>query len=93
MAITTAPHLQHRRSPARLRGRRAVGATAIAVTACLQLLLGPAANANAGAPDARPYPPDPNGPTKVSGPVTHPDQDHMGFTIAAHEGAGQALTP
>jgi GH25 family lysozyme M1 (1,4-beta-N-acetylmuramidase) len=53
------------------------------------LLLGPAASA---APS--PYPPDPNGPTRVSGPVTHPGQDFAGSTIPAHEGGiGSAAIP
>ena len=71
--------------PPRRRGRRAIGAAAIAVAAGLQLLLGPAAHASP--PVA---PPDPHGPTRVSGPVTHPDRDHMGSTIAAHEDTGPA---
>jgi GH25 family lysozyme M1 (1,4-beta-N-acetylmuramidase) len=60
------------------------GLGAVATAAALvgsTLLLGPAAKA---APS--PYPTDPSGPPRVSGPMSHPDQDHMGSTIAAHEG-------
>jgi GH25 family lysozyme M1 (1,4-beta-N-acetylmuramidase) len=45
------------------------------------LLLGPAAGASPS-----PYPPDPNGPTRASGPMTHPELDWAGSTIPAHEG-------
>jgi GH25 family lysozyme M1 (1,4-beta-N-acetylmuramidase) len=66
------------------RGRVAgIAAVVIAVAGGIQLL-GPAAGASGPAAPA----PNPNGPTSVSGPVTHPDQDHMGSTIAAHEGGG-----
>ena len=60
------------------------GLAAMATTAAITgsaMLLGPAAGA---APS--PYPANPNGPTRVSGPMSHPDQDRMGSTIAAHEG-------
>ena len=60
------------------------GLAAMATTAALAgstMLLGPAAHA---APS--PYPANPNGPTRASGPMSHPDQDYMGSTVAAHEG-------
>jgi GH25 family lysozyme M1 (1,4-beta-N-acetylmuramidase) len=60
--------------------------TALVVASALAgstLLLGSAAHASPS-----PYPPDPNGPTRVSGPMTHPELDHAGSTIAAHEGTG-----
>jgi GH25 family lysozyme M1 (1,4-beta-N-acetylmuramidase) len=50
------------------------------------VLAGPAA---AAAPS--PYPPDPNGPTRASGPMTHPERDWAGSTIPAHEGT--SFTP
>ena len=60
------------------------GLAAMATTAALVgsvLVVGPAAGA---APS--PYPANPNGPTRVSGPMSHPDQDYAGSTVAAHEG-------
>jgi GH25 family lysozyme M1 (1,4-beta-N-acetylmuramidase) len=64
----------------RRRGRIA-SVAALTALATGTVLLGPAAVASPS-----PYPADPNGPTPVSGPVTHPDQDHAGSTVAAHEG-------
>jgi GH25 family lysozyme M1 (1,4-beta-N-acetylmuramidase) len=64
--------------------RLARGLAALATTAALagsSMLLGPAAHATPS-----PYPANPNGPTSASGPMSHPDQDYMGSTVAAHEG-------
>jgi GH25 family lysozyme M1 (1,4-beta-N-acetylmuramidase) len=60
------------------------GLAAMTTTAALVgsgILLGPAAGA---APS--PHPADPAGATSVSGPMSHPEQDYAGSTVAAHEG-------
>ena len=64
--------------------RRLASMAAATALAGAGLLHGPAAHAVHVAPG--PYPADPNGPTRVSGPMSHPEQDRMGSTIAAHEG-------
>jgi GH25 family lysozyme M1 (1,4-beta-N-acetylmuramidase) len=76
------PHQQAHRTHRVLRRLTAV--TAVAVLTGGALMTGPAAG-------AAPYPKDPNGATRVSGPVTHPEQDYAGSTIARNEGS--VVTP
>ncbi|MCW2903650.1 MAG: Lysozyme [Streptosporangiaceae bacterium] len=73
---------------ARRNLRRLTSAAVVAALTGGALMAGPAAG-------AAPYPSDPSGPTRVSGPVTHPEMDYAGSTIAGHEGAkpGVMLAP
>jgi GH25 family lysozyme M1 (1,4-beta-N-acetylmuramidase) len=75
--------VSHNKKP---RSRSGLAVALLAVTSGA-MLLGPAAGASTHpALKPSPYPADPEGPTSVSGPMTHPELDWAGSTIPAHEG-------